>query len=97
MEPPNKFELAINLKTARALADDHTVAARASRRDHPVIRRTFLCGLTLGTLSAPLAAGAQQFLGAKLVGQFELGDSVHAVDNLTDRVDRTEYSVNPLT
>ena len=23
-------------------------------------RRTFLCGLTLGTLSAPLAAGAQQ-------------------------------------
>ena len=44
-----------------------------------------------GGLTAPL------FLGTRLVGEFELGDSVHALDNLTDRFHRTEYSVNPLT
>src|SRR4030095_14697869 len=40
---------------------------------------------------------APPFLGARLVGEFELGDSVHALDNLMDRVDRTEDSVHPLT
>jgi ABC-type uncharacterized transport system substrate-binding protein len=81
-----------------ARPDDPAVGAGPRRRNHPMMtRRTFLCGLTLGTLSATLAAGAQQFLGAKLVGEFELGDSVHAFDNPTDCVDRTEYSVHPLT
>jgi len=40
---------------------------------------------------------APPFLGARLVGEFELGDSVQALDNLMDRVDRAEDSVNPLT
>ena len=53
--------------------------------------------LALGLARVPLADGAQQFLGAKLVGEFELGDSVHAFDSLTDPVDRFEYLVNPLT
>ncbi len=35
-------------------------------------RRTFLCGLTLGTLSGALAAGAQQ-VGAYQVGLLTLG------------------------
>jgi hypothetical protein len=48
-------------------------------------------GMRRRALPAPL------FLGAQLVGEFELGDSVHTFDNLTDPVDRTEYIVNPLT
>src|SRR3989454_8791115 len=36
-------------------------------------RRTFLCGLTLGTLSVPLAAGAQQAERAYQVGLLTLG------------------------
>jgi hypothetical protein len=43
------------------------------------------------------AAALSAFLGAKLVGEFELGDSVHAFDNRTDPVDRFEYLVHPLT
>jgi putative ABC transport system substrate-binding protein len=31
-------------------------------------RRTFLCGLTLGTLAAPLAAGAQQTSQMRRIG-----------------------------
>jgi len=50
--------------------------------------------LVLGLALVPLAGGAQQFLGAKLIGEFELGDSVHAFNNLTDSVDRFEYIVN---
>jgi hypothetical protein len=53
--------------------------------------------LALGLALVPLAGGAQQFLGAKLVGEFELGDSVQALDNLTDPVDRFEYPVKLLT
>jgi len=53
--------------------------------------------LALGLALVPLAGGAQQFLGAKLVGEFELGDSVQALDHFMDRVDRAEDSINPLT
>jgi hypothetical protein len=36
-------------------------------------RRTFLCGLTLGTLAAPLAAGAQQAGRVYTVGTLSIG------------------------
>src|SRR5207302_7242442 len=41
-------------------ADDSAVAADPGRSGDSMNRRTFLCGLTLGLLAAPLAAEAQQ-------------------------------------
>src|SRR4030095_8566588 len=66
------------------------------RRRHPAaslewLRAHRVLGKGSGDIPAP------PFLDARLVGEFELGDSVHALDNLMDRVDRTEDSVHPLT
>src|SRR5882762_2704630 len=50
-------------------ADDSSVTALACRSPHSMLnRRTFLCGLTLGTLSAPLAAEAQQAAKVPRIG-----------------------------
>src|SRR4029453_202943 len=49
--------------------DDPPVAPGASRRAHPVMtRRTFLCEVTLGTLSVSLAAGAQPSVKVRRIG-----------------------------
>src|SRR5947209_4316916 len=44
----------------RPWVDNPADVAAAGGSTHRMNRRTFLCGLTLGTLAAPLAAGAQQ-------------------------------------
>jgi hypothetical protein len=48
--------------------DDPADAPVASRRDHPVNRRAFVCGLTLGTLAAPFAVEAQQSAKGHRIG-----------------------------
>jgi hypothetical protein len=40
---------------------------------------------------------APALLGARLVRKFELGDSVHALDDPANRFHCAEYSVGPLT
>lgn len=46
-------------------------------------RRTFLCGLTLGTLSAPLAAGAQQPGKVHRIGSLVPGTAAAAAPLVT--------------
>jgi hypothetical protein len=73
------------------------VENRPSDRQSKTLSRITACCSPKGSSKGSGDLPAPPFLGARLVGEFELGDSVQALDNLMDRVDRAEDSVNPLT